>query len=169
MPDTNQALFDVIAAKGIRVTLPKVRVLDVFQRASLRHLNADDVYQALQREGNVLYFKTIYRILGQFERVGLLRSCRFKHGPTLYELNDGPAHDHFVCVLCGRINEFSSLRIDFLKRRAANTRGFELRSSSFTLYGLCPACRGVYCSPGQGETCDEQLSSQKGSTDLTVG
>lgn len=158
MPDTSQALLDVIAAKGIRVTLPKVRVLGAFQRSSLRHLNAEDVHRVLLLEGSGLSCKTIYRILAQFERTGILRSCRFKHGATVYELNDGPAHDHCICVMCGRISEFSDPRLDFLKRRVAEARGYALRSSSLTLYGVCSSCRGVSCAGTLGEA-DERLPS----------
>ena len=143
MQNTRQVPVDVIRSTGFRATLPKIRVLRVFQQTAERHLSVEDIHRILLTEGGAPDQRTIYRVLGQFQEAGLLRSHRFRHGAALYELNDDTGHGHCVCTCCGKIEDLPpDPRIDALQQRASEAHGFRLRASSFTLYGLCSRCRG---------------------------
>ncbi|WP_298233380.1 ferric iron uptake transcriptional regulator [uncultured Azohydromonas sp.] len=136
---------DNLRTSGLKATLPRMRVLDVFKRADSRHLSAEDVYRELVNEGADIGLATVYRVLMQFEQAGLLSRSHFDTGKAVFELRQSNHHDHLVCVRCGRVEEFHDAEIEHRQRVVAETMGFELREHALTLYGLCsaPTCGGA--------------------------
>ncbi|MBN8487398.1 MAG: ferric iron uptake transcriptional regulator [Burkholderiales bacterium] len=137
---------EALHALGLKVTLPRLRVLEVFQReqASRRHLTAEDVYRQLLDGGSDVGLATVYRVLMQFVQAGLLIRQHFEGDKAVFELNEGHHHDHLVCVVCGRVEEFHDPAIETRQEELAKARGFELRAHALALYGVCSdeACRG---------------------------
>ncbi len=127
---------------GLKATLPRIKILEVFQRTERRHMTAEDVYKALLSDGADIGLATVYRVLMQFEQAGLLSRSNFESGKAVFELNEGHHHDHLVCLTCGRVEEFYDPEIEQRQRQIAETRGFELNEHSLALYARCtkPAC-----------------------------
>lgn len=131
---------------GLKATLPRLKVLEIFQRSSaergVRHMSAEDVYKALIVESIDVGLATVYRVLTQFEQAGLLVRNHFEGGRAMFELNEGPHHDHLVCVTCGRVEEFVDAEIESRQQRVAAERGFRLQDHALALYGECtkPDC-----------------------------
>lgn len=132
---TNQS--DEIKNSGLKATLPRIRVLEVFQRATRRHLTAEDVYKALLAEDADIGLATVYRVLTQFEQAGLLTRNHFESGKAVFELNEGHHHDHLVCLTCGKVEEFYDEAIEARQHAIAKERGFELQEHSLALYAVC--------------------------------
>lgn len=122
---------------GLKVTAPRLKVLDIFQRSSARHLTAEDVYKALLSESVDIGLATVYRVLTQFEQAGILARSHFETGKAVFELNEGSHHDHLVCLDCGLVEEFFDAKIEERQRRVAQERGFELQDHALSLYGHC--------------------------------
>ncbi|MFO1270857.1 MAG: ferric iron uptake transcriptional regulator [Rubrivivax sp.] len=122
---------------GLKATLPRIKILEVFQRTERRHMTAEDVYKALLADGADIGLATVYRVLMQFEQAGLLSRSNFESGKAVFELNEGQHHDHLVCVTCGRVEEFYDPEIEQRQRHIAETRGFELQEHSLSLYARC--------------------------------
>lgn len=122
---------------GLKVTAPRLKVLDIFQRSSARHLTAEDVYKALLSESVDIGLATVYRVLTQFEQAGILARSHFETGKAVFELNEGSHHDHLVCLDCGLVEEFFDAKIEERQRRVAQDRGFELQDHALSLYGHC--------------------------------
>jgi Fur family ferric uptake transcriptional regulator len=133
---------DELKNSGLKATLPRIKVLEVFQHAQLRHMTAEDVYKALLAEGADVGLATVYRVLMQFEQAGLLLRSNFESGKSVFELNEGQHHDHLVCLTCGRVEEFYDAQIEQRQRAVAQQRGFELHDHSLALYADCtkPNC-----------------------------
>lgn len=133
---------DDLKSSGLKATLPRIKILEVFQRTTQRHMTAEDVYKALLTEGADIGLATVYRVLMQFEQAGLLSRSHFESGKSVFELNEGQHHDHLVCLTCGRVEEFYDAEIEKRQRSVAQTRGFELQDHSLALYAVCtkPAC-----------------------------
>ena len=131
-----------LKSSGLKVTLPRVKILEVFQRSQQRHMAAEDVYKALLAEHAELGLATVYRVLMQFEQAGLLSRSHFESGKSVFELNEGRHHDHLVCVTCGRVEEFFDPEIEQRQRAVAAERGFELQDHALALYAVCtrPVC-----------------------------
>jgi len=127
---------------GLKATLPRLKVLDLFKSTDKRHLAAEDVYKLLLQEGMDTGLATVYRVLTQFEQAGLLIRHHFEGGKAVYELNEGGHHDHLVCIQCGRVEEFFDSEIERLQKKVAQQRGFTIREHSLHLYGECtkPNC-----------------------------
>lgn len=138
-------------ALGLKATLPRLRVLQVFQRAAQRHLSAEDVFRALLAEGSEVSLATVYRVLMQFAQAGLLLRQHFEGDKAVFELNEGPHHDHLVCVRCGRVEEFHDPLIEARQEALAAARGFALQGHALSLYGVCgrPDCQA---RPGDAQT-----------------
>ncbi len=134
MPDTQS---DEIKNSGLKATLPRIRVLEIFQRSERRHLTAEDVYKALLAEDADIGLATVYRVLTQFEQAGLLSRNHFESGKAVFELNEGKHHDHLVCVTCGRVEEFYDEAIETRQHAIARERGFDLQEHSLALYAAC--------------------------------
>ena len=128
---------DELKSSGLKATLPRIKILEVFQRSTVRHLTAEDVYKALLAEGSDIGLATVYRVLMQFEQAGLLARSHFESGKSVFELNEGQHHDHLVCLTCGRVEEFYDPEIEKRQRAIALARGFELQDHSLALYAAC--------------------------------
>jgi Fur family transcriptional regulator, ferric uptake regulator len=128
---------DDIKNSGLKATLPRVKVLEVFQRSTVRHLTAEDVYKVLLTDSADIGLATVYRVLMQFEQAGLLARSHFESGKSVFELNEGTHHDHLVCITCGRVEEFYDAQIEQRQRAVAKERGFELQEHSLSLYAAC--------------------------------
>ena len=134
MPLTSaQSLKDI----GLKATLPRRKILELFENSKVRHLSAEDVYRNLISEGIDIGLATVYRVLTQFEQAGLLSRQHFETGKAVFELNEGHHHDHLVCLQCGRVEEFHDADIESRQAEIARKLGFELRGHSLALYGDC--------------------------------
>jgi len=131
-----------IKNSGLKATLPRIKILELFQKTLLRHMTAEDVYKALLSEGADIGLATVYRVLTQFEQAGLLTRNHFESGKSVFELNEGHHHDHLVCLTCGRVEEFYDAEIEARQHAIAKERGFELQEHALSLYAACikPAC-----------------------------
>ena len=132
----------VLKSSGLKATPPRIKVLEIFQRAEPRHSSAEDVYRALVDQGSKIGLATVYRVLMQLAGAGLLTRCRFETGKAVYGLNRGTHHDHLVCLGCGRVDEFYDAEIEARQREVARTIGFGLQEHALALYGLCSDCTG---------------------------
>lgn len=128
---------DEIKNSGLKATLPRLKILELFQNANQRHMTAEDVYKALLNEQADIGLATVYRVLTQFEQAGLLSRNHFETGKAVFELNQGHHHDHLVCVTCGRVEEFFDPQIEERQQAIARERGFELQEHSLALYAAC--------------------------------
>ncbi|MBU6193825.1 MAG: ferric iron uptake transcriptional regulator [Burkholderiales bacterium] len=128
---------DELKSSGLKATLPRIKILEVFQKTTLRHMTAEDVYRALLAEHADIGLATVYRVLMQFEQAGLLTRSNFESGKSVFELNQGQHHDHLVCLSCGRVEEFFDAAIEARQRAIAQERGFELADHSLALYAEC--------------------------------
>jgi len=128
---------DDLKSSGLKATLPRIKILEVFQRTQRRHMTAEDVFKALLGEGADIGLATVYRVLMQFEQAGLLTRSNFESGKAVFELNEGQHHDHLVCMTCGRVEEFFDPEIEKRQHTIAEMRGFELQEHSLALYARC--------------------------------
>ena len=126
-----------LKTKGLKATLPRLRILELFERSDVRHLSAEDVYRLLLKEGTDTGLATVYRVLTQFEQAGLLVRHHFESDKAVFELNQGGHHDHLVCLQCGRVEEFYDEAIEKRQTAIALERGFEIREHSLHLYVDC--------------------------------
>jgi Fur family ferric uptake transcriptional regulator len=135
---------------GLKATLPRRKVLELFEHSKVRHLSAEDVYKSLMAEGIDIGLATVYRVLTQFEQAGLLSRQHFETGKAVFELNQGGHHDHLVCLQCGRVEEFYDAEIEQRQAEVARKRGFELKGHSLALYADCTKadCPGRKVVPG---------------------
>ncbi len=122
---------------GLKVTAPRLKVLDIFHRATSRHLTAEDVYRALLTDSVDIGLATVYRVLTQFEQAGILLRSHFESGKAVFELNEGSHHDHLVCLDCGQVEEFFDTKIEDRQRAIAQEKGFTLAEHALSLYGHC--------------------------------
>lgn len=126
-----------IKNSGLKATLPRIKILEIFQKTAQRHMTAEDVYKALLTEDADIGLATVYRVLTQFEQAGLLSRNHFESGKSVFELNQGHHHDHLVCLTCGRVEEFFDEGIEERQHSIARSRGFELQEHSLALYASC--------------------------------
>ena len=127
---------------GLKATLPRLKVLALFENSAQRHLSAEDVYKMLLNENAEIGLATVYRVLTQFEQAGLLVRHHFESGKAVFELNEGSHHDHLVCLQCGRVEEFYDAEIERRQAKIAKDRGFNINDHSLHLYADCvkPHC-----------------------------
>ncbi|MYN00593.1 ferric iron uptake transcriptional regulator [Pseudoduganella sp. DS3] len=126
-----------LKASGLKATLPRLKILDIFQSSPVRHLTAEDVYKLLLAENMDVGLATVYRVLTQFEQAGLLHRNHFESGKAIFELNEGSHHDHLVCLDCGRVEEFVDDEIEKRQQRIAAERGFKIAEHALAIYGTC--------------------------------
>ncbi|NIR29313.1 MAG: ferric iron uptake transcriptional regulator [Gammaproteobacteria bacterium] len=126
---------------GLKVTLPRMRILEILEHAEPRHMSAEDVYKTLLESGEEIGLATVYRVLTQFETAGLVSRHRFEGGHSIFELNQGAHHDHILCVRCGRVDEFVDETIERRQRETAQRLGYEMTDHCLYIYGICAACR----------------------------
>ena len=126
-----------LKSMGLKATFPRLKILDLFQKAETRHMTAEDVYRALLGEGMDIGLATVYRVLTQFEQAGLLERHYFESGKAVFELNAGNHHDHLVCLDCGKVEEFYDAEIEKRQLAVARAKGFEIAEHALSLYAHC--------------------------------
>jgi Fur family ferric uptake transcriptional regulator len=126
-----------LKSTGLKATLPRLKILELFQKSNLRHLSAEDIYRTVLEERSDIGLATVYRVLLQFEQAGLLKRSNFESGKSVYELNEGEHHDHLVCLDCGRVEEFFDAEIEERQHKIAQLKGFEIADHSLSLYAHC--------------------------------
>lgn len=126
---------------GLKVTLPRVKILEILERSNARHISAEDMYKALLESGEDIGLATVYRVLTQFETAGLVNRHHFEGGHSVFELNQGAHHDHILCVKCGRVDEFVDTEIEARQKKIASAKGYEMTDHSLYIYGICSSCR----------------------------
>ncbi len=127
---------------GLKITMPRLKILQILEQSSTHHLSAEDVYKALSEMGEEVGLATVYRVLTQFESAGLIHRHNFEGGFSVFELSQGEHHDHLVCVKCGRVEEFVDELIEQRQKMIAEQAGFKMTDHALNIYGLCPECLG---------------------------
>jgi Fur family ferric uptake transcriptional regulator len=128
---------DELKNTGLKVTLPRLKILDVFQKGGQRHMTAEDVFRHLLAEHADIGLATVYRVLMQFEQAGILSRNHFESGKAVYELNEGQHHDHMVCLDCGKVEEFYDPEIEQRQQAVALAKGFVIADHALSLYAHC--------------------------------
>ena len=128
---------DELKSTGLKVTIPRLKILEVFQRATQRHMSAEDVFRVLLQERSDVGLATVYRVLTQFEQAGILNRNQFEGGKSVYELNVGQHHDHLVCLDCGQVEEFYDPEIETRQHAVAKAKGFTITDHALSLYATC--------------------------------
>jgi len=129
--------IDELKSTGLKATLPRLKILDVFQKGGQRHMTAEDVFRVLLEERSDIGLATVYRVLTQFEQAGILSRSHFESGKAVYELNEGQHHDHLVCLDCGRVEEFYDPDIEQRQQAVAAAKGFAIADHALSLYANC--------------------------------
>lgn len=132
--------IDELKNTGLKATLPRLKILEVFQKGTLRHMTAEDVFRVLLDERSDIGLATVYRVLTQFEQAGILNRSNFEGGKSIYELNEGQHHDHFVCTVCGKVEEFYDPEIEKRQQIVAKAKGWVVQDHAMALYGFCASC-----------------------------
>ncbi|HSV78639.1 MAG TPA: ferric iron uptake transcriptional regulator [Ramlibacter sp.] len=129
--------LDDLKSTGLKATLPRLKILDVFQKGAQRHMTAEDVFRVLLEERSDIGLATVYRVLTQFEQAGILTRSHFESGKAVFELNEGSHHDHLVCLDCGRVEEFYDSEIEKRQNAVAQLKGFAIAEHALSLYAHC--------------------------------
>ena len=132
MADSND-----LKTMGLKATLPRLKILELFQAGKQRHMTAEDVYRVLLADDADIGLATVYRVLMQFEQAGILKRNNFEAGKAVFEINEGTHHDHLVCLDCGRVEEFFDADIESRQHQVASERGFRLQDHALSLYAHC--------------------------------
>jgi Fur family ferric uptake transcriptional regulator len=130
-----------LKSAGLKVTLPRLKILEVLEKSPNHHLSAEDIYRALIEQNEEVGVATIYRVLTQFEESGIVNKLNFENNLSVYELSNVEHHDHLVCVKCNEIVEFQDDIIESHQLQIAKQHGFQLTDHSLYLYGLCRRCQ----------------------------
>ena len=131
------ANIEELKSTGLKATLPRLKILDVFQRGAQRHMTAEDVFRVLLEDRSDIGLATVYRVLTQFEQAGILLRSHFESGKAVYELNEGTHHDHLVCLDCGKVEEFYDAEIEKRQNAVAQAKGFAIADHALSLYAHC--------------------------------
>jgi Fur family ferric uptake transcriptional regulator len=155
------ANIDELKSTGLKATLPRLKILDVFQKGAQRHMTAEDVFRVLLEERSDIGLATVYRVLTQFEQAGILTRSHFESGKAVYELNEGTHHDHLVCLDCGRVEEFYDAEIEKRQHAVAKTKGFMIAEHALSLYAHCTKnpCANRPTGPANGFRAPEEPES----------
>jgi Fur family ferric uptake transcriptional regulator len=129
--------IDELKNNGLKATLPRLKILEVFQSGAQRHMTAEDVFRHLLLEHTDIGLATVYRVLTQFEQAGILSRNHFESGKAVYELNEGQHHDHVVCLDCGRVEEFYDPEIEARQQAVAEAKSFVIADHALSLYAHC--------------------------------
>ncbi len=129
--------IDELKSTGLKATLPRLKILEIFQKGQQRHMTAEDVFRVLLQEHADVGLATVYRVLAQFEQAEILVRSHFESGKAVYELNEGQHHDHLVCLDCGRVEEFFDAEIEQRQHAVANAKGFTIADHALSLYAHC--------------------------------
>jgi Fur family ferric uptake transcriptional regulator len=122
---------------GLKATLPRLKILEIFQTGKQRHMTAEDVFRVLLEDRSDIGLATVYRVLTQFEQAGLLNRSNFESGKAVYEINEGQHHDHLVCLDCGKVEEFYDAEIEKRQHAVAKAKGFTISEHSLSIYANC--------------------------------
>lgn len=132
--------IEELKSTGLKATLPRLKILEIFQTGAQRHMTAEDVFRVLLDERSDIGLATVYRVLTQFEQAGILIRSNFESGKAVYELNEGQHHDHFVCTSCGKVEEFYDAEIEKRQNLIAKSKGWVIQDHAMALYGQCAEC-----------------------------
>lgn len=135
--EESQQLKDV----GLKITVPRLKVLHILEQSPNHHLSAEGVYKALLDSGEDVGLATVYRVLTQFEAAGLVSRHNFEGGHSVFELSQKEHHDHLVCVKCGLVEEFVDELIEQRQKEIAQKAQFKMTDHALNIYGLCPGCQ----------------------------
>ena len=133
--------IEELKSTGLKATIPRLKILEVFQRSSQRHMSAEDVFRVLLLENSDVGLATVYRVLTQFEQASILSRSQFEGGKSVYELNEGQHHDHLVCLDCGKVEEFYDPEIELRQQSIAKLKGFTITDHALSLYATCNKAR----------------------------
>lgn len=125
---------------GLKVTGPRIKILELLEQAKTRHLSAEDIYKTLLESGEDIGLATVYRVLTQFESAGLVKRQNFEDAYSVFELNQGPHHDHLVCIKCGKVDEFVDKIIEQRQKIVAKQANYQMTDHSLIIYGVCNKC-----------------------------
>lgn len=126
---------------GLKITLPRMKILEILENARDRHLSAEDVYRILLESSEDIGLATVYRVLTQFEEAGLVIRHNFSEGHSVFELDNGTHHDHLVCVKCNKVEEFVDSVIEDRQKKVAEKAGYTITDHSLNIYGICSSCQ----------------------------
>ena len=142
MPISNQDLRKA----GLKVTLPRIKILELLENSRQHHLSAEDIYKTLLEQGEDVGLATVYRVLTQFEAAGIIQRHHFENNHSVFEIMQEDHHDHLVCQNCNKVVEFHNDTIEHEQHEVAKQFGFELTGHSLNLYGYCdePACQEAF-------------------------
>lgn len=129
--------IDELKSTGLKATVPRQKILEIFQKGTQRHMTAEDVFKHLLQDNADIGLATVYRVLMQFEQAGLLSRNHFESGKAVYELNEGQHHDHMVCLDCGKVEEFYDAEIEKRQHDVALAKGFVIADHALSLYAHC--------------------------------
>ncbi len=122
---------------GLKVTLPRLKILEILEGSPMHHLSAEEIYKRLLDSSEDIGLATVYRVLTQFETAGLVTRHHFEDGMAVFEINHGSHHDHIVCVDCGQVEEFVDADIEARQQGIAQRLGYRIEAHSMVLYGRC--------------------------------
>ena len=126
---------------GLKVTLPRLKILEIMEKAKQHHMSAEDIYRILVESGEDIGLATVYRVLTQFQEAGLVVRHHFEGGQSVFELDHGEHHDHLVCVRCGKVEEFFDEVIEKRQKEIAKQAGYSITDHSLNIYGACGSCK----------------------------
>ena len=129
--------IDELKNTGLKATLPRLKILEIFQAGKQRHMTAEDVFRVLLEDRSDVGLATVYRVLTQFEQAGLLKRSNFESGKAVYEINEGQHHVHLVCLDCSRVEEFYDAEIEKRQHAVAKAKGFTIADHSLSIYANC--------------------------------
>jgi Fur family ferric uptake transcriptional regulator len=129
--------IDELKSTGLKATLPRLKILEIFQKGAQRHMTAEDVFRVLLEDHSDVGLATVYRVLAQFEQADILCRSHFESGKAMYELNEGQHHDHLVCLDCGCVEEFYDAQIEQRQHAVAAAKGFAIADHALSLYAHC--------------------------------
>jgi len=145
MHNTNQGAFRLnnkdLKKAGLKVTAPRIKILEILENARDHHLSAEDVYKILLDSGEDIGLATVYRALTQFEDAKLVIRHNFTEGHSIFEVNHGKHHDHLVCIDCGQVKEFVDRTIEERQKEIAKKAGYKMTDHSLNIYGVCAECQ----------------------------
>jgi Fur family ferric uptake transcriptional regulator len=148
------ANIDELKSTGLKATVPRLKILEIFQKGERRHMTAEDVFRALLVDESDVGLATVYRVLTQFEQAGILSRSHFESGKAVYELNEGQHHDHLVCLDCGKVEEFYDAEIEKRQNAVAKAKGFSIADHALSLYAHCTkeSCPTRPVASGRGQS-----------------
>lgn len=126
---------------GLKVTIPRTKILEMLEQGHEKHLSAEDIYKSLMEAGDDVGLATVYRVLSQFEAAGLVNRLNFESGQSVYELNQGEHHDHIICVACNKVEEFTDDEIEVRQEIIAKKMGYQITAHALNIFGICGDCR----------------------------